>query len=246
MTVKPDNKAVKRQGGTPPATPGSVVQVGAPSDRDEGPGSLRPIGGSGSKAFNAVLANQTVATLWLTSDISGDERDRRYHAAVVAMMEFKPTDGIEGMMAAQAVGLHSASMECLRRAMIPDQPFEAADRLRKQAANLSRTFLDVVAALDRKRGKGMQVVRVERVMVASGGQAIVGNVQAGATGGGQDKEGVGYGSETRGEPHAPPARLAHDTAFGAVLPSMRGQDAGRDALPVASHAERALPDARRA
>jgi hypothetical protein len=189
MMMNPDSKRVKRQGGTPPTPPGPAVQVGAPGDRDEGPGCLGPIGGSKSKAFNAVLANQTVATLWLASDISGDERDRRYHAAVVAMMEFKPTDGIEGMMAAQAVGLHSASMECLRRAMIPDQRFEAADRLRKQAANLSRTFLDVVTALDRKRGKGTQVVRVERVMVASGGQAIVGNVQAGATGGGQDREG---------------------------------------------------------
>lgn len=246
MTVKPDSRAIKRQGGRPPATLGPVVQVGAPSDRDEGPGSLCPIGGSGSKAFNAVLVNQTVATLWLTSDTSGDERDRRYHAAVVAMMGFKPTDGIEGMMAAQAVGLHSASMECLRRAMIPDQPFEAADRLRKQAANLSRTFLDVVAALDRKRGKGTQVVRVERVMVAPGGQAIVGNVQAGATGEEQDREGVGHESKTRGEPHAPPARLAHDAALSAILPPVRGQDSGRDSLPVASHAERALPDARRA
>ena len=73
-----------------------------------------------------------------------------------AMMEFKPGDGIEGMMAAQAVGLHSAAMECLRRAMIPDQPGQVADQLRRQGANLSRAFLDVVAALDRKRGKGVR------------------------------------------------------------------------------------------
>jgi hypothetical protein len=36
-------------------------------------------------------------------------------------------------------------------------------------------------ALDRKRGKGPQVVRVERVVVHEGGQAIVGNVQGGDT-----------------------------------------------------------------
>jgi hypothetical protein len=40
---------------------------------------------------------------------------------------------------------------------------------------------DMLEALDRKRGKGPQVVRVERVVVHEGGQAIVGNVQAGAT-----------------------------------------------------------------
>jgi hypothetical protein len=36
---------------------------------------------------------------------------------------------------------------------------------------------DMLEALDRKRGKGPQVVRVERVVVHEGGQAIVGNVQ---------------------------------------------------------------------
>lgn len=192
MAVKADSKAAKRQGSTPQAKPGPVVTLGDPSDRDEGPGSLRPIGGSGSKVLNSVLANQASGTLWLPPGLAEDEQGRRRHAAVVAMMEFKPADGIEGMMAAQAVGLHSAAMECLRRAMIPSQPGQAQDQLRRQGANLSRAFLDVVAALDRKRGKGVkQVVRIERVMVAPGGQAIVGNVQADAAGGGQHMEGGG-------------------------------------------------------
>jgi hypothetical protein len=38
---------------------------------------------------------------------------------------------------------------------------------------------DMLDALDRKRGKGPQVVRVERVVVHEGGQAIVGNVKGG-------------------------------------------------------------------
>ena len=37
----------------------------------------------------------------------------------------------------------------------------------------------MLEALDGKRGKGPQVVRVERVTVHQGGQAIVGTVQAG-------------------------------------------------------------------
>ena len=39
----------------------------------------------------------------------------------------------------------------------------------------------MVDALERKRGNGLQVVRVERMVVQEGGQAIVGNVSAGAT-----------------------------------------------------------------
>lgn len=245
MAVKADIKAAKRQGSTPQAKPGPVVTLGDPSDRDEGPGSLRPIGGSGSRVFNGVLANQAIAGLWLPSGLPADERGRLHHAAVVAMMEFKPADGIEGMMAAQAVGLHSGAIECLRRAMIPEQSGQASDQLRRQGANLSRAFLDVLAALDRKRGKGVrQVVRVERVMVAPGGQAIVGNVQAGAASGGQHGEGVGHDGGTGGEPHAPPARLAHDAAPGAVLPPMRSTNPDRDALPVACDGQRAVPDAR--
>ena len=73
---------------------------------------------------------------------------------------------------------HHAAMECARRAMLREQPFEAAQGFRKAAANASRAFVELLAALDRKRGKG-QVVRVERVVVQEGGQAIVGNVQGG-------------------------------------------------------------------
>ena len=88
--------------------------------------------------------------------------------------------GAGGQIAAQAVAMHQGAMECFRRAMIPDQPFDTAARLRKDGANLARGMTDMVAALDRKRGKGPQVVRVERVVVHQGGQAIVGTVQAGS------------------------------------------------------------------
>jgi hypothetical protein len=56
------------------------------------------------------------------------------------------------------------------------------------------------------------VVRVERVVVHEGGQAIVGNVGPGAPrggGGGRDE------LERSQEPRAPPARLARDAAAGA-------------------------------
>jgi hypothetical protein len=71
-------------------------------------------------------------------------------------------------------------MECSRRAMLVDQPFEAAQGYRKAAANASRTFVELMSALDKKRGKGgQQVVRVEHVHVHSGGKAIVGAVTGG-------------------------------------------------------------------
>ena len=61
--------------------------------------------------------------------------------------------------------------------MLSDQPPDVASKLRRDAANLARSMTDMLDALDRKRGKGPQVVRVERVVVHEGGQAIVGNVR---------------------------------------------------------------------
>ncbi len=93
-----------------------------------------------------------------------------------SLAAFAPKDPIEGMISAQAVALHHASMECFRRAMIERQPADIAAKLRKDGTNMSRALVDMVEALARHRGKGPQVVRVERVVVQDGGQAIVGAV----------------------------------------------------------------------
>jgi hypothetical protein len=71
-----------------------------------------------------------------------------------ALATFKPTDEIEDMLAAQAVAMHFGSLECFRRAMLPDQHPDATSKLRKDSANLARGMTDLLEALDRKRGKG--------------------------------------------------------------------------------------------
>ena len=137
------------------------------------PESSRPLGGSHEKEFNALILTETLACARVPG---GEGASARLAAVAVALGAFKPTDEIEGMLAAQAVALHFGAMECLRRAMIDGQPFEIASKLRKDGANLARGMTDMLEALDRKRGKGPQVVRVERVIVNEGGQAIVGAV----------------------------------------------------------------------
>ena len=62
----------------------------------------------------------------------------RLAAVAAALAAFKPKDEIEGMLAAQATALHSTSMECLRRAMLPNQPPDIASRLRKDGTNWRR------------------------------------------------------------------------------------------------------------
>lgn len=157
-----------------PVASGISVQPDTPAAPND---PLRLMGGSRSTHFNSVLVREVLSTVPVPGG-PYDGQKQRMSAAVAALGGFQPKDEIEGMLAAQATALHFGSMECLRRAMIPDQPFEIASKLRKDGANLSRAMTDMLDALDRKRGKGPQVVRVERVVVHEGGQAIVGNVAA--------------------------------------------------------------------
>jgi len=139
------------------------------------------MGGTDNFDFNITLLREALSCVWVPG---GEEEGqaRRTKATMVALKAFEPKDAIEAMLAAQAVAMHFGAMECFRRTMLPDQPAEIGSKLRRDGANLARGMTDMLEALDRKRGKGPQVVRVERVVVHEGGQAIVGNVQAGAAG----------------------------------------------------------------
>ncbi len=156
--------------------PADTVEV-VPNDKSVG--QLRVIGGSHSDRFNNVLVNAAVRTLWHFENEAAETRSDKLAAAIAALNGFAPQNEVEGMLAAQAIGLHAAAMECLRRAMIPDQPAEIASKLRRDGANLARAMVDMCEALDRRRGKGQQTVVVKHVRVEAGGQAIVGSVTPG-------------------------------------------------------------------
>ena len=160
--------------------------------RESDPGNpFKKIGGSESSRFNSVLVRQVLSTIWVPAGNPNDGAEHRLSAASVAVAASKPQDEIEAMFAAQAGALHFGAMEALRRSVIPEQPGDVAARLRRDGANLGRAMVEVVEALDRRRGKGpRQVVRVERVVVQEGGQAIVGPVSAAGT---RPTQGEGHG-----------------------------------------------------
>lgn len=189
-------------------------------------GKLKVIGGSLSDDWNNVVANQLVSALWL-AHCDSEELKKRRHAAVDALICIGPRDDLEGMMAVQMIACHNASMECYRRAMIPEQSFEGRREALSQANKLSRTYVTLLDGLNRHRGKGAQKVTVEHVHVHKGGQAIVGNVST---------PGGGVAQKTEEQPHA----LGY--APGATMPST---DAERDRVPVTSDEERPMSDARR-
>jgi len=155
--------------------------------------------------------------------------DRQLVAAYAGLAGIAPKDELEGMMAAQLIAAHSATMECYRRAMLAEQSFEGRREALSHANKLSRTFAMLLDALNRHRGKGQQKVTVEHVHVHAGGQAVVGAVAT---------QGGGAHAKLEGQPYA--KQIGH-----APEPPVRSADAAGEPMPSARHAERSLPDARR-
>ena len=111
--------------------------------------------------------------------ISDENKLDRTVAAIALLKAIKPSNEIEGMLATQMVGTHSAAMECLHRAMVPNQTFESRELNLKHAARLMSLYIGQVDALNKTRGKGQQKVAVEHIYVEAGAQAVIGNVQTG-------------------------------------------------------------------
>lgn len=89
----------------------------------------------------------------------------------------QPEDPAEALLLMQMAATHQATMMLARRLNhvenIPQQ-----DAAEKALNKLARSFAAQMDTLKRYRSKGQQTVRVERVTVEDGGQAIVGAVEA--------------------------------------------------------------------
>lgn len=110
-----------------------------------------------------------------------DEANINFVLGVVNGIE--PRDEVEAMLGAQMAAVHMATMTFARRLAhvenLPQQ--EGAERALNK---LMRTFATQMEALKRYRSTGQQTVRVERVSVEAGGQAIVGSVTTSSSAGG--------------------------------------------------------------
>jgi hypothetical protein len=182
----------------------------------------RDLGGSQNGYVNCQALNDVLSTRWRPPGEDAQGQEVRERAAVYRLAGIAPRDVIEGMLAAQLVATHGAAMECFRRAHLPDQDGHGHQLCLGHATRLVRSFAALSEALDRHRGKGQQVVRVEHVTVQAGGQAIVGTVsQGGGDGGGSDERSHAKGSAALA--HAPECPLRCPDPQGDPVPLARGE-----------------------
>ncbi len=128
--------------------------------------------------FSANLLNQVVKAGYDNEDVQ-----KMSDNTLVGIGGIKPKDTIEAMLAAQIMAIHNATMTNLTRAngLLASRSYkeiELGTKAFNVANKLARTYTMQMEALQRYRGKGQQKMVIEHVNVNSGGQAIIGNVEA--------------------------------------------------------------------
>jgi hypothetical protein len=192
------------------------------------PGHHKDLGGGESENWNLRQMQLIVSALPGASARDKKSLAEVGSAVISGLMDVKPTDPVEGMLTSQMIVAHEAALDMYRRAWSqPPEYFAARCRYLQMADKAQRTLAILTERLDRHRGAGQQSITVKHVTV-NADNAIVGDVNP--------PPGGGLSAEIKDQPHA----LGH-----AIQPALWSENPQREPVPVASDAERSLPDARR-
>lgn len=141
----------------------------------------RIFGTSDEAQANALLSHCLKS---LKVDEANDEHpgndERTFMLSMVR--DLAPRDAVERMLAVQMAATHVATIRSARH-LANAQNVPQVQAHYTGFNKLARTFAAQVEALRKHRTGGKQTVTVQHVNVADGGQAIVGNVEAGGRGG---------------------------------------------------------------
>ena len=106
----------------------------------------------------------------------GHKADEKAGMASAMFAETEPKDAIEALLMVQMTATHVAMVDMSSRLSGAKLP-QVREGVERSMTRLGRLYVSQVEALKKYRSKAQQVVRVERVTVNEGGQAIVGDVR---------------------------------------------------------------------
>jgi hypothetical protein len=185
--------------------------------------------GTGSPHFVSGLLAQLADVSRTGAEVKSTELD--FMLTVVRGIE--PKDETEALLAVQMAAIHNATVSAARRLnhvqTIPQQD-SASNALNK----LARTFAAQLEALKKYRSGSEPSVKVQRLTVNDGGQAIVGNIQHG--GDDENSNRSISSSQPCGTLAPSAALLSHVEAIAPAVPGASGK--GQEGLPVPRGARR--------
>jgi hypothetical protein len=130
--------------------------------------------GTTNGTFATGLLNNLVNVSRTGKQLTADE----LNFALAAVRGIGPRDETEALLATQMVAIHSATITAARR-LAHVETLAQQDSASTMRNKLARTFAGQVETLKKYRSTGEQNIKVQHVNVADGGQAVIGNVNAG-------------------------------------------------------------------
>ncbi len=135
--------------------------------------------GAKSSLFGNMLIDSCVAASGLVKNSKRKAEINSLNAILDTLYAMKPNDEIEGMLITRLIALHFQITKQMQALNLNDLTSEQVDSLINRSTKLTRLYNETVDTLSRYRRKGEQKVVVQHVNVNDGGQAMVGNFQAG-------------------------------------------------------------------
>jgi hypothetical protein len=106
-------------------------------------------------SFSEEISRSVIRAVWHSDPEQVEEGEVTIAAALTMFEGFHPRDHLECMMSAQMVGLHSATMDSLARALCPALPDALVLKYRANAVQLTRGYSLMLRDLERRQGKDL-------------------------------------------------------------------------------------------
>lgn len=165
-TVKKRKPARK----TPPQPMNVVTGDGGEPDADM---MTRLVGEINTDNETQVKATLTNTVCRLARMTPGEDDQVRLNQAMGLMLAVKPANDLELTLATQMGAIHDLALHAAVKAK-QARHLDHYQSYSNQVVRLSRVFMEQLTALQKLRGQGQQKIIVEKVHVASGGQAAIG------------------------------------------------------------------------
>jgi hypothetical protein len=130
---------------------------------------LKALGGGDCDQWNSRISHRLFTAM---PGINPENAKEAGQAVLTGLIDINATDPIEGMLSAQIIAAHEASMHLRQLAWHPEQSLEAMTKFLELAEKAARTVGILTERLDQHRGRGQQQITVKHVTV-NADQALV-------------------------------------------------------------------------
>src|SRR6516162_7577566 len=163
-----------------------LLQAATPTTKDRAVAKLEPnptprlkvLGGGEADSWNRRIG-QTLGVALPDSHLPNFAEAAR--ACLQGSRDIKPNDPVEGMLAAQIIAAHEASMHLRQLAWLPEQGLEAATKFLELAEKAARTVGILSERLDQHRGRSQQQIIVKHVTVNADQALVADSIVTGKT-----------------------------------------------------------------